>query len=102
MKACCKAYLDEQFGGDADLVGEIYGEYVSSVAEKLGEADQTLAASEWDKFDKVAHTIKGNSLAAGDNEMAETAIALRGAAKLTDVAESQRLIARLKELAGEL
>ena len=102
MKACCKAYLDEQFGGDADLVGEIYGEYVSSVAEKLGEADQTLAASEWDKLDKVAHTVKGNALAAGDAEMAEVAIALRKAAALGDVAQSNALVARMKELSAAL
>ena len=38
MKECCAKYLDEQFGGDADIVGEIYGEYVSSVREKIAEA----------------------------------------------------------------
>ena len=30
MKECCRTYLDEQFGGDADVINEIYGEYVSS------------------------------------------------------------------------
>lgn len=102
MKECCKVYLEEQFGGDDDLVGEIYNEYVSSVAEKLAEADNALAAAEWDKLDKVAHTVKGNALAAGDTEMAETAIALRGTAKLADATESQKLIGRLKELRGLL
>ena len=38
MKECCAKYLDEQFGGDADIVGEIYGEYVSAVREKIAEA----------------------------------------------------------------
>ena len=99
MKACCKAYLDDQFGGDANLVGEIYREYVSSVAAKLEEADQALAAAEWARLDKVAHTIKGNALTAGDPDMAEAAIALRGSAKLADVAEAQSLISRLKDLA---
>ena len=36
MKECCKQYLDEQFGGDADVMAEIYNEYVSSVGEKIG------------------------------------------------------------------
>ena len=26
MKPCCKTYLDEQFGGDEDVIGEIYRE----------------------------------------------------------------------------
>ena len=35
MKECCKQYLDEQFGGDADIVAEVYKEYVTSVGAKL-------------------------------------------------------------------
>lgn len=102
MKECCRTYLDEQFGGDADVVSEIYAEYVASVGSKLAEADSTLASSSWDALDKVAHTIKGNSLATGDAEMAETAISLRSAAKLQNAAEAAALIARLKELAAQL
>ena len=102
MKECCKAYLDEQFGGDADVMAEIYGEYVSSVQEKLAEADSALAASDWVRLDRVAHTVKGNALAAGDAEMAETAIELRKAAALTDSGQSASLIGKLKELAKGL
>ena len=102
MKDCCRVYLDEQFGGDADIVAEIYGEYVSSVHEKIGEADAALAASDWSRLDKVAHTIKGNALAAGDSAMAETAIALRKASALKNCAEADALIARLRELQKEL
>ncbi|MBO7684362.1 MAG: Hpt domain-containing protein [Kiritimatiellae bacterium] len=102
MKECCKTYLDGQFGGDADIVAEIYGEYVSSVGEKIGEAEAALAAPDWTRLDKVAHTIKGNALAAGDGETAETAISLRKAAALCDAAQAASLLGRLKELAGEL
>ena len=102
MKECCKAYLDEQFGGDADVTAEIYGEYVSSIAEKIGEADAALAAPNWPRLDKVAHTIKGNALAAGDTEMAETAISLRKAAALEDAALSAPLVDKIKELAKSL
>ena len=102
MKECCRVYLDEQFGGDADVLGEIYGEYVASLKEKLQEADATRAAAEWDKLDKVAHTIKGNALATGDNAMAETAIALRKACALKDAGEADSLIGKLRELEKEL
>ena len=102
MKECCRKYLDEQFGGDADVVGEIYSEYVSSVGAKLAEADSALASADWTQLDRVAHTVKGNALAAGDAEMSETAIALRKAAALSDAAEAASLISKLKDLSKEL
>lgn len=102
MKECCKTYLNEQFGGDADVIGEIYGEYVTSVREKLGEAESALAAADWPRLDKIAHTIKGNALAAGDTETADTAIELRKASALGDAALAAPLVERLKELAKGL
>ena len=102
MKECCKTYLDEQFGGDADITAEIYGEYVSSMHAKIGEAESALAGSDWSRLDKVAHTVKGNALAAGDNEMAETAIALRKAAALSDSGLSASLLEKIRELAKGL
>ena len=102
MKECCRVYLDEQFGGDADVIGEIYNEYVSSVGEKLGDADAARAAEDWERLDRVAHTIKGNALAAGDGAMAEIAIALRKASALKNGAEADSLISRLRELQKEL
>lgn len=102
MKECCRVYLDEQFGGDADVMGEIYAEYVSSVNAKKGEAEAALAASDWGQLDKVAHTVKGNALAAGDTEMADTAIALRKAAALGDAASAASLIGKIGELAAQL
>ena len=102
MKECCEKYLNEQFGNDAEVVNEIYAEYVSSVNVKAAEADAALAAGAWDALDKVAHTIKGNSLAAGDQQMADTAIALRNAAKLQDRDQVGRLIADLRALEKQL
>ena len=102
MKECCKKYLDEQFGGDADLVAEIYAEYVSSIKEKLDEARQVLAAGDWTRLDRVAHTMKGNALAAGDTELAETAIELRKTAALADATQSASLVERLGKLSEEL
>ena len=102
MKECCAKYLEEQFGGDADIMGEIYGEYVSSIHEKIGEADEALAAPDWTRLDRTAHTIKGNALAAGDAEMAEVAITLRKAAALGDASQAATLVGRIKELAEGL
>ena len=102
MKECCKAYLDEQFGGDADVVNEIYGEYVSSVGAKLAEAEAALSAGEWDALDKVAHAVKGNALAAGDQEMADSAIALRSAAKLQEKERAAQLIGGMRGFAAQL
>lgn len=102
MKECCRKYLNEQFGDDAEVVDAIYAEYVSSVGAKTAEADAALAASEWDTLDKVAHTVKGNSLAAGDQQMADAAIALRGAAKSQDRGQAAQLIADMKALAEQL
>lgn len=101
MKECCKTYLDEQFGDD-DVEAEIYAEYVSSLGEKLGEAGPALAAGDWSRLDKIAHTIKGNALAAGDQEMADAAIACRKAAALCDAALASSLVEKMLNLSKEL
>ena len=98
MKECCKTYLNEQFGDDADVVNEIYGEYVSSVRVKIMEATTALTSSAWPQLDRVAHTVKGNALAAGDNEMADAAIQLRKVTQLQDAAQAGELIGRMQEL----
>ena len=102
MKECCRKYLTEQFGDDTEVVDAIYAEYVSSIGAKMAEADAALAAGAWDALDRAAHTIKGNALAAGDQQMADAAIALRNAAKLQNRDDAERLIADLKSLAEQL
>ncbi len=97
MKECCRKYLDEQFGDD-DVVKEIYDEYASSAHEKIAEAGAALAAGDWTTLDRVAHTLKGNALAAGDEDLANTAIELRKAATLNDASGAAALHGRLKEL----
>ena len=102
MKECCRKYLTEQFEGDADVVDAIYAEYVTSIGTKVAEADAALAAGAWDALDKAAHTIKGNALAAGDQQMADTAIAIRNAAKLQERDQAAHLIADMRALAEQL
>ena len=102
MKECCRTYLNEQLGDDAEAVDAIYAEYVTSIGVKTGEAEAALAADAWDTLDRVAHTVKGNSLAVGDQQMADAAIALRSAAKLQERDRVVQLIADMKALAEQL
>ncbi len=102
MKECCRTFLAEQFAGDANVMAEIYGEYVSSSRVKIAEAGKALASCDWTQLDRIAHTMKGNAYAAGDTEMAETAIALRKTAELKNAAESASLIARMDGLSKQL
>ena len=102
MKEICRKYLNSQFGGDADVVNEIYGEYAAAAREKADEASAALSAGEWQSLDRIAHTIKGNALAVGDSEMSDTAISLRQAAVLKDAAASAPLVERIKALTAEL
>ena len=101
MKQCCKDYLMEQFG-DEDVVNEIYAEYAASIREKLPELDAALAAENWSTLDPVAHAIKGNALATGDTEVANVAVSLRIAAKMSEKNNAASLIAKLKELAKDI
>ena len=98
MKQCCKDYLMEQFG-DEDVVNEIYSEYVKSLQEKLPELEAALAAENWTALDPLAHAVKGNALATGDTDMANVAIELRIAAKMSEKATATTLMAKVRELA---
>ena len=101
MKQCCKDYLMEQFG-DEEVIAEIYAEYVASIHEKTPEIDSALANENWTALDQLAHAVKGNALATGDNDVAEAAIALRIAAKMSDKATAGSLIAKMKDLTKDL
>lgn len=102
MKECCNSYLNEQFGGEKELIDEIYSEYVSSINEKIKEAAGALVSGDWKLLDVVAHTIKGNALAVGDKDMADTAISMRTSAQLSDHERASALLARIKDLSTTL
>ena len=101
MKQCCKDYLMEQFG-DEDVIKEIYAEYVSSIQEKLPELEAALAAENWSSLDQLAHAVKGNALATGDTDIANVAIALRSAAKMSEKETARSLIDKMQEFAKEI
>ena len=98
MKQCCRDYLMEQFG-DEDVANEIYGEYAKSIQEKLPELEAALTAENWTSLDKLAHAVKGNALATGDTDMANEAIALRTAAKMSEKNTARTLLTKMQELA---
>ena len=102
MKDCCRQYMQAQFGDDEETVAAIYDEYKSSAAEKIAEALAALAARNWNAVDRIAHTLKGNALAVGDAEMADTAIELRKSASLCDEAASAALVEKLRMLEAGL
>ena len=101
MKECCREYLAKQIGDSEEDIAAIYSEYVKSVGVKADEAQAALAAGAWHELDKVAHTVKGNSLSVGDQQMADVAIALRGAAQLQDRGKAEQLIAEMRALSEQ-
>ena len=101
MKHCCKDYLMEQFG-DEEVVNEIYAEYAKSIEEKIPEIEAALTAENWSALDPLAHAVKGNSLAAGDSDVANVAIALRVAAKMAEKDTARSLFEKLKAFAKEI
>ena len=91
----------EQFG-DEEVVKEIYAEYANSIREKLPELEAALAAENWSSLDQLAHAVKGNALATGDNDTANVAIALRVAAKMSEKDTARTLLDKMNALAQDI
>lgn len=91
MKDSIRKWLTEQFGAEEELIQGIYLEYVSSSVTKAAELETALASANWEQVDRIAHTLKGNALMTGDQEVADTAIALRAASKASDMAAARPL-----------
>ena len=98
MKEDAKAWLAEQFPGDAVTVRLIWDEYLSASAAKLAEA---RAAEDYPLLDRLAHALKGNALMVGDRASAEAALALRATAKASEGAIADMALARLAALDAE-
>ena len=91
----------EQFG-DEEVVGEIYAEYAKSMQEKLPEIEDALAKENWAALDSLAHAVKGNALATGDHDVANVAISLRSAAKMSEKDNASSLVDKLKEFSKDI
>lgn len=104
MREDAKAWLAEQFPGDAVTVRLIWDEYLSASAAsaaKLAEARVARAAEDYPLLDRLAHALKGNALMVGDRASAEAALALRAAAKASEGAIADMALARLAALDAE-
>lgn len=102
MKDSIRKWLTEQFGEEEELIQGIYLEYVSSSVTKAAELEGALTSSDWEQVDRIAHTLKGNALMTGDQEVADKAIALRAASKAADMAAAKPLADALGEMIREL
>lgn len=101
MKEDAKAWLAEQFPGDAETLRLIWDEYLSASAAKLAEARVARAAEDYPLLDRLAHALKGNALMVGDRASAEAALALRATAKASEGAIADMALARLAALDAE-
>lgn len=95
MKDDVKAWLDEQFDGDAETIRLVWDEYLASAAAKIEEARAARAAEDYPLLDRIAHALKGNALVVGDRAGLAAALALRDAAKASDGAAADAALAEL-------
>ena len=98
MKATVANWLNDQFGGEAEVIAAIWSEYLAGTEEKIGECDAALAVPDYPLLDRIAHTLKGNGLMVGNEEAAKAAIALRDASKVGDHAGCAAAIERIKSV----
>ena len=91
-------WLDEQFGGEQEIIREVYAEYLRSSAEKIAEGRAARTAEDYPLLDRIAHTLKGNALMVGDQASADAAVALRDASKVSDGKAADSALDRLAAL----
>jgi len=82
--------------------GGMGGWHVRNIQEKIPELEAALTAENWAVLDTLAHAVKGNALATGDNDSANAAIALRIAAKMSNKDEAHTHFEELKKFAAEI
>ncbi|MDO5318032.1 MAG: Hpt domain-containing protein [bacterium] len=81
-----KKWLSEQVGDDEFLLQTLYDDYRGTLAKQLAQARSDMAASDFAALDRTAHAMKGATLTVGDEEMLQAVLALRDAAKASDLA----------------
>jgi len=102
MKDAIRNWLTEQFGADAELHDELYGQYAADMTSFLSALEEALANGDLPKSAATAHTMKGMALQMGDGEMAEPCKALQAAGQSGDAAACADIIPRIRELVGAL
>lgn len=101
MKENARRWMAEQFADDADTIAMVWNEYLTETAAKIDAARAALAAEDYPLLDRLAHTLKGNALMVGDQELALAAVALRDAAKASDSDGCDTCIGNIAVLDGE-
>jgi len=67
-------YMKESLGlDDMDIIQELYDEYVGTIKERLPNAEEALAAKDFQALGKVAHAMKGCALNIGHEAFAVVA-----------------------------
>ena len=103
MKESVKNWLAEQVGADdPDLLQSLYDDYRGTLDEQLAQARRDLAVPDFESLDHTAHALKGAVLTVGDQEMLVEVLAMRDAAKASDLAGASAAADRIAALVAEL
>ena len=86
MTACVEKWLNEQFGGDGEMIASVYGEYRQTMRRLVGELASARQAGDAAAVDRVLHTMKGTAAMVGDAEVSAYAAASRQTDGETDLA----------------
>lgn len=96
MKACCEAWLTEQFGDDRETIEAVYAEYLETMAELAGQLTEVRRSGDAAALDRVLHTIKGSAAMAGDQELADLAQESRSPGSAERIDRLERELAGLE------
>ena len=102
MKECVKKWLSEQVGDDEFLLQTLYEDYRGTLVKQLDQARADMAAGDYAALDRTAHAMKGATLTVGDEEMLQAVLALRDAAKASDLAGAVSASVQLETLIAQL
>lgn len=102
MKASVSKWLTEQFGDDAALHAELYGQYVADMRSTFNAVETACRVSDMAALAQAAHTMKGLALQVGDGETADVCQALQLIGQGGDALRCEEMCTRLRALVGAL
>lgn len=102
MKECVKNWLTTQVGDDEFLLQTLYDDYRGTLEKQLAQARTEMAGGDYAALDRTAHAMKGATLTVGDEEMLQAVLALRDAAKASDLSGAVTAASKLDELIAAL
>ena len=102
MKECVKKWLTEQVGDDEFLLQTLYDDYRGTLTKQLAQARSDMAGGDFAALDRTAHAMKGATLTVGDEEMLQAMLALRDAAKASDLTGAVTASVQLETLIAQL